>query len=381
MAVTMITGDLATDTINQTNRVPDVDPDIALLEPNVAPLTLLTSKLRRRTAYAPKVEWLEDESAPRFDTTSASATSAAGTIGVSNGNYFRVGDFIRDTTTGEGMEVTATASGSLTVTRGIGGVTAAAVGSGDELFIVGNVNAEGAGLREIKIPKLVNQYNYTEIVRTPFGVTGTEAATKLFGGPDITRLEAKFAVEHMRLLEQIALVGARKEDTTTAGKPKRFAGGAYEYITTNVTGGVGTLTETTWLTFLRSGFRYGSGRKLLLAAPLVVNAMEGYARANIKTSGTADHANTYGIQMSEYVSGQGIVDIVMERWMNDSAIYRGYAFLIDLDSVFYCPLRDTKLLRDRQSPDLDKMEHEYLTEATFVFKHERRHALLKGVTG
>ena len=175
--------------------------------------------------------------------------------------------------------------------------------------------------------------------------------------------------------------GAKKEDTLTTGAPKRFAGGAVEYISTNVTAAVGTLTEAAFITFLRSGFRYGSERKILFASPLVVGAIEGFARNNIRVSGSEDHADTYGIQMRSYVSGQGVVDIVMERAWNDSTNYRGYAFLLDMDALEFHTLRDTKLLDNRQANDADKIEDEYLTEACPVFHNEQKHAILKGITG
>jgi hypothetical protein len=379
MPPTIVTGTLATDTINQSQRVIDMSDRIAELEPDEAPLVTLLRRLRRRKAQAPKVEWLEDESMPRFTTTSATAASNATAIPTATGNYFRVGDSVRNTTTGEMIEVTATASGAITATRAIGTVAAVAMGSGDELFIVGNVNAEGACLREIKSPQLTNQYNYTQIIRDPFGITGTEAATTLYGGPDRRRLQRKFGVEHSRKWEQTALVGGRKEDLTASGAPKRFAGGITEFVTTNITSAGGALTEATFQTFLRSGFRYGTGRKLLLASPLVISAIEGFARSNIQV--VNDDAGTYGIRMRRYVSGQGEIDIAMERWMNDSTTYRGWAFLVDVDSLYYAPLRDTKLLEDRQPNDCDRIQDEYLTEATFVVEHERRHAILKGVTG
>lgn len=386
MPVTMISGDLATDTINQSQRVPDMDEAIAELDPNTAPLVALTKKLRRKPAIAPKVEWLEHEPTPRFDVLSATAASNATALPVTNGAYFRVGDLIRNTNNGVGFEVTATAAGNVTVGAPLGQVGAAAHASGDEIFIVGNLNSEGAGLREIKTPRLVNQYNFAEIVRHPYGVTGTEAATKLFGGPDLAYQKAQAANEHMRAWEQICLVGARSENLTVAGKPKRTAGGLLEFIQTNVTNVGAALTETAFQQFLRTGFRFGSGgafqdTKLLLVSPLADQAIEGFARSTIKTETADGHGDVFGIKMREYTSGQGTVLIVREPWLADSAVYKGWMFLIDLDSIEYRPLRETQHLTDRQSPDTDKMENEWLTEATFVFKHERRFAVAKGITG
>lgn len=378
---TMISGDLATDVIASSQRVIDMDDKIAELEPNASPLVVLLKKLRRVQAISPKVEWLENVRMPRYDTVSASTTSASGAIAVSNGAYFRIGDVVRDTTTGEALEVTGVSATVIAVNRGIGSVTAAAIASADELFIVANVNAEGASLRTIKTVQLANKSNFTEIVRTPLGVTGTEAASKLYGGPDRTRLQAAAAIEHMRDWEHVCFFGAKKEDVNTSGAPKRFAGGLKEYISTNTTAAGGTLTEAAFQTFLRSGFRYGSERKILFASPLVMSAIEGFARANIRTGSSGDNASTYGIKMNTYVSGQGTVDLVMERAWNDSGVYKGYAFLVDMDNVEWHYLRDTKLLENRQQNDADKIEDEYLTEACPVVKLEQTHALLTGVTG
>ncbi len=270
MATTIVTGDLALDVINQSQRVIDMDDRIAELEPNASPLVVLLKKLKRVQAISPKVEWLEQVLMPRYDTLSASATSATTSLPVTNSAYYRVGDVLRDTATGEAMEVTGVSASALGVTRAIGSVAAASCASTDEIFIVANVNVEGASLRTIKTTKLTNLSNFCEIVRTPFGLTGTEAASKLYGGPDRDRLQAAGAIEHMRDWEHIAFFGAKKEDTSTSGAPKRFAGGLIEYITTNITNVGGSLTEAAFQTFLRSGFRYGSERKVLFASPLVM---------------------------------------------------------------------------------------------------------------
>ena len=380
---TVITGDLATDVINQSQRVIDMDDRIAELEPNAAPLVVLLKKLKKVQAISPKVEWLEHMLMPRYDVTTATATNVATTIAVANAAWFRVGDVIRDTFTGEAMEVVSVAAPNLTVNRGIGAVAAQAIGSGDEIFIVANVNVEGASLRTIKQTQLNNLSNFCEIVRTPMGITGTEAASKLYGGPDRARLQATSGIEHMRDWEHICFFGAKKEVTAanggTAGAPKRFAGGLIEFIGTGTAVG-GTLTEAAWIAFLRQAFRFGSERKILFAAPLVIQAIEGFARNNIRVDG-GSQAETYGINMRTYVSGQGTVDIVMERAWNDSSKYSGYAFLVDMDALEFHTLRDTKLLEGRQANDADKLEDEYLTEACPVVKNAQKHAFLTGVTG
>ena len=346
---------------------------IAELEPNAAPLVRLLEKLPKEKAINPKFEWNEDEAMPRLTTLSASATSAATAFGVT-ADIFRVGDLVRITETGEAIEVTATAAGAVTATRSIGSVAVASATSAAELYIVANANVEGSTLREIKYPQLVTASNYCEIVQTPFGVTGTENATKHYGGPELARLQAKFGIEHARTLEQIFFFGARDLNSTN----KRFCGGLKEFISTNITADTGGLAEADLQTFLRSGFRYGSQRKVLFCSPKVIVAIEGFARTNLRVNDNA--AAKYGIEMKTYVSGQGTVDLVMKRDWNDSTVYGGYAFLVDMDNVKMRPLRDVKLKENVQAPDYDGRKDQYISEIGLQVTHERTHALLTGVT-
>ena len=96
---------------------------------------------------------------------------------------------------------------------------------------------------------------------------------------------------------------------------------------------------------------------------------------------TDSPASEYGVAVKTYVCSQGTVDIVMKRHWNDSTNLSGDGFLLDLDAIRMATLRDTKLLLERQAPDADKLEDEYLTETSLIFEHERRHGLITGVTG
>jgi hypothetical protein len=372
MAVTLLAGS-EDSTLNTANNPRDMAANVFELEPNIAPLLAITSKTNSAPAINPKIEWNEDESMPRLTTLSASAASNATAFGVA-ADIFRVGDVIRNTVKGWGILVTATAAGSVSGSA-VGGTAQTTGTSGDELYLVSNANTEGASLREVKFPQLVTASNYCEIVRTPIALTQTEVATQHYGGNEEDRMKNKFGREHARSLEQIAFLGLRDLKATN----QRMAGGILEFIATNSTGAGGTLTEATFQGFLRTGFRYGSERKVLFASPLVVQAVEGFARANLKVNDA--RATDYGVTMKTYYSGQGIIDIVMHRDWNDSATYGGYAFLVDMDAFKYRPLRDTRLKLNVQAPDFDGVKHEYITEASFQIIHERRHAKLTGVTG
>lgn len=353
-----------------------MDFNVYDLEPNAAPLVALMNKLGSKPTQNPKIEWNENEAMPRLTTLSASAASNATAFGVT-ADIFRVGDVLRLPAQGFGLLVSATAAGAITAAK-IGGTAQATAASSSEVYIVSNANAEGASLREIKYPQLVTASNYCQIIRTPLGLTETEQATEHYGGDERARLQREAGIEHARAQEQTFFFGPRDLQNTN----QRTCGGLKEFIATNVTADTGGLTESDWQSFLKSGFRYGSERKVAFCSPTTVAAIEAFARSTstgLITNSPATDA-TYGIVTKTYVSGQGTVDIVMKREWNDSTNYGGYAFLVDMDAIKMRPLRSTRLKTNVQAPDYDGFKDEYKTEISLQVIHERRHALLTGVS-
>jgi hypothetical protein len=371
MAATLLAGTGETSIQNTDNNVRDVDTPVYELEPNSAPLTVLMNAMGNKAARQPKVEWLEDEAMPRITTVSAAAASGATAFGVA-ADIFRVGDEIKFPSLGFGLLVTVTAAGALSGTI-IGTSVAAATGS--EAFLIGNANAEFATLREIKFTQLVTPYNYCQIVRTPLGISETEEATEHYGGPERARLRKHFGIEHARTIDDLFFGGVRSITSTT-----RTMGGITSFVTTNLIPDTGGLTRGDFESALRQAFRYGSGERLALCSPIAMSAIESYARSNTQVNDNV--ASTYGINMKTYVSGQGTVRLVMNRKWADSATLGGYMALLDMDNagVQERPLRKTRLKPNVQTPSADGFQDEYISETCIQVKHERRHALITGIT-
>lgn len=361
---------------NVDNNIRGMDANVYELEPSASPLVTLSDAMGSSESGNPKVEWLEDESMPRI-TTSSGAAAGATTIPVTD-NIFRAGDVVRFSAQGFGLLVQTTSAGN--ITGQILG-TSVIIPASAEVYLVANANAEGDTLRPLLMTQLVTQFNYDEIVRTPFGVTTTELGTNHYGGDERARLRKKFGIEHARQIENICFFGIRSLNAATP--TTRTAGGLLQYITSTVVVDTGTspsLTETDWQAFLMRGFRYGSERKTAFCSPRVVAQVEGFARGNLRVVNSV--GEKYGIVMKQYVSGQGVVDIIMHRDWNDSAVFGGYCFLVDMEAVKLRPLRNvgsTRLLPNRQANDYDGVKDEYRSETCLQVIHERRHALLTNV--
>ena len=369
MTVTLLAG-AEPSTSNTDNNVRDMVP-VADLEPNAAPLLALMNKIGSMPARNPKVEWLEDELSPRVTQLTASATSVATSWAVS-ADIFKVGDVVNFTRDGFSVLVTTTAANAITGTAI--GTQVSAASAGSELFIVSNANAEGSSLTEIKINQLNAPYNYCQIIQEPFGITGTEDWTNHYSGDERMRLQKQFGIKHSRQIEQTLFYGVR----SLQGTSQRTCGGIKSYLTTNVTA-VTTLSSAQWETFLTTGFRYGSEEKWAFCSPKAIQALNGFAATNIRV--VNDRAATYGVNVHQYISGQGTVNLVPHRDWADSSIYGGYLFLVDMDAVKLRPGRATRLDKDVQAPDYDGFKDRWLSEISIAVQHERKHALLTGLTG
>lgn len=195
--VSVVSGLVDTASPLSSEKVVDMDNEIKMLDPDESQFTTMLMMLGSSPAVREQINWLEDQLFPRLSALAASAASADTTVVVTTGQgvYFRAKDIVRVASTGEAFSVTSISTDTLTVVRGLGGVTAASAASGVDLLIVGNAAAQGATLGTRHITKKVLGYNYTQIQRDPFGFTGTEANIETYGGPAPMQEEVKKLVD------------------------------------------------------------------------------------------------------------------------------------------------------------------------------------------
>lgn len=382
----------------------DAVDKIFLLEPNKNPLVaMLTnvgkvydgqawkgSALLKASTGNPEFTWFEDFYGGRYAKVSGTyAASGAITItvtgaGAQSAYIFTVGDIIKNANTGENMLVDTIASPTtITVAatgRSFGSTPAAAGTDGDGLFIVGNASEENSGARNINTTRTSKETNYTQIFKTTIGASGTEKESNLYGDADLPYQRAKKGTEHALDIERAFWFGQKKLTVGPNGKPMRATGGILEFIEANnayVQNQGGPLTAPDLNTFLREGFTYGNDTKMLFSGGVVIQAINEIARGQIQTKPLD---KTYGIQISQYVTAFGTVNLVHQRLFVGE--YAGYAFLIDMDCLRYRYMsnRDTKLMTNVQAPDVDGEVDQYLTEAGLERKQAAKCALLKGVT-
>ena len=383
--------------------VVDAVDKIFLLEPNKHPLvSLLTnvgkvwdgkawkgSSMLKMSTGNPEFSWFEDYYGGRYARTSGTYSTGAVTItvtgaGSSSAHIFTVGDIVKNQRTGENMLV-ATIASTTTITvgangRAFGTTSAAAGADGDELFIVGNVNEENAGARNVNTTRTEKESNYTQIFKTSIAVSGTEKEAKLYGGNDLPYLRAKKGTEHALDIERAFWFSQKKHDTNgTQGHPRRSTGGVLDFIeggNSYVQNQGGTLTAPDFNTFLREGFTYGNDKKTLFCGGDILQAVNEFGRGQIRMRPLE---KSYGMQISEYTTTFGSINLIHNPLFVGE--YSGYGFLLDMDCFKYRPManRDTKLFTNVQGNDVDGEVDQFVTEVGLQRIQASKCALIKGV--
>lgn len=393
MALTYIRAAESTGNVPSDRGVRDVSRRIKYLDPNESPFTLLAYKSGDRKATRPKIEWIEKELEGAWTqiNNGAGYNTTATSLTVDDGTIFRVGDIVNVVRTAEKMRVTAQTATTITVVRAVDGdaTTGVAILDNDDLQIIGNSHAEGAALGTEVSHQEVYAHNFLQIVRRPFGTTGTEANSENYTGPDRDRLRAEMAIMHKIQIERLGLFGERKEHTNdndgSANGPRRYTGGLLFYLTTNVKDASGTLTEPEMEDFCQTVFEHtGAGtQRVLFASSLVVSVIDQLAAGRLQT---VPSDKTYGIAINQWITSHGTLMIVKHRLLENGpggTGFGGYALAVDPKNVKYAHLqnRDTKLRMNVQAPGDDKWTDEYLTECGWEIAQEKLHGVLKGVTG
>lgn len=382
----VIAGPRGTGNVTQTLRKPDWGDKIMLLDPDAAPLTVISKRAAKQPTVNPQYQWAEDALDVRFSATSAIVTNVATSVPVTAGQgvYFAQHDLVKVPRTGEVFRVTAVATDTLTVVRGVGdGGTGTAMNASEELLVLGSAQPEGDTSKPAKSNTETTASNYTQIFRRPIELTETwRHSDTFFSGTDWDYQRGKSGIEHLKDIEEAFLFGKASEDTS-GSQPRRTTKGAVASVTTNVTAAGGALSETSFWAALRPAFRYGSRSKTAFGSILALEVLNQYARSKVVVNDNG--SGKYGVNMKQFQSTQGTIDLVT-HYLLEGATYGGYLLILDMANVKYRYLansagsRDSHIRENIQAPDADTRKDEWLAEVGLQVSQNATHSLITGIT-
>lgn len=184
-----------------------------------------------RTPYdGYKMSWLD----MRVDATSSPTTGAvlvgATTVPVVDGTKFRPGMTLGPVGSDEVLLVTAVVANDLTVTRGFGGTTAAALTSG-QVLVIDSVGREENSLAQndgIFQPDPVE--NFFQTMDTAVEFSRRALATLQFGGTNDIAFQLSERIRQLTTQMNRALVRGRKATATVDGSTVTYTGGLRYYL-------------------------------------------------------------------------------------------------------------------------------------------------------
>lgn len=395
-APTIVTTQSGYQNVQTAQRKYDVSSSIARYMPDAAPFTVLLKNLNSKSVIDATFKILEEQPQPWSDATSATATSSGTSISVDHGSYFKANDLVKVERTGEVFKVSSVSSNTLTVVRGYGTTSAAAIVVDDPLRILGGAFEDGSAASAYRMVKVDSNTNYTQRFKESIKLPDTIMNTDLYGEPELNRLRKSKGIAHLVKIENALLFGEKALYNTSSSGSKatseeecRTTGGLLSWISSNVktlgdgtlTGGL-PLTEGDFNSFLEDVMEFqgpsGSAKRTLLASPRLCSVIDGWGRDKLQTLPTTE---TYGISVKQYVSSHGMLNIIKHQLLKGN-YYGSYGIIVDMSSVGYRYLKglDTQLYTDISNRATTSGQvDQYETECGLYLALEALHAVIKGV--
>jgi hypothetical protein len=327
---------------------------ITRLMPNgTAPLFGLTSLLKDETASNIEHGYFSKTMIFPSVTLSAGVDNAVTTIPVASSMDIVPGDLLRSETTQEIMLVNNVPNGtSLSVTRGVGTVAAAAILTGVALRTVGNAFEEGS-TRPSAVNIVAERYvNNTQIFRNSWAVTKTAAAIpQIAGAGYVSESKQDCAALHAMAIEK-ALFFGQKFMGTKNGQPFHTAEGIIARVTAAAPGNISTLGSTTNWTQLEAALDptlqtvtdpKGGNIRTMFVGGTARRVLHNIARLNssyqITTAETA-----WGLQIDTIRTPRGVFEIIEHPLFNaygGASMWAKMAVVCDLNAFSLAYLRKT----------------------------------------
>lgn len=353
---------------------------LALLNPNTqAPLTALTGSMRDMPTDDPEFNCFIKGLPVQRAVVSATVNTTATTItlqGTGSQLIFKAGHAIINELTQEVMWVVSTPSNKTIVVERAKGSTAAAIATSAGLMILGTHHMEGAGVPTAISYDPTVVTNYTQIFRTAIDLTGTAQATRLrYADNPMIELKRESLEIHAIEEEKQFFFGSGVEDLTGA-QPERTTKGLFFFLTTNVADFQDAVTSDDWNAYLEDVFEDGNNEKLHFCGNRQVSIFQRLAESqgHINISPRQDD---FGIKVLTWITPFGTLAIKQHPLFSKNPTFNDWGFTLEMTKIHYRYLRgrDTKYLRNRQSPGDDATKDEFMTECGLEIDFESYHGV------
>lgn len=263
--------------------------------------------------------------------------------------------------------VSVSTTTTFTAKRGAAGTSAAAISDDVFLTLVGSAYGEGTGAPKASSRNPIKYFNYTQIFKNVYEVTGTTANTRARTGNAITNDKRRKAFDHARDIEQALLWGQKSEVTDDNGKPKRTFDGIRKFVGHTTVFSSAT-TISTFLDAVYPVFDFESqagDTRIAFCGNVALNELNKMIQTDSNTQVQfSGRIKAYGLEFMEFRMPQGVLYLKTHPLLNRHGLYNASMYVLDFSALRYRPLknRDTKFQDNIQNKGEDVVRGQWMTE-------------------
>lgn len=374
-----------------------------LMPAGAAPLFGITSMIKTEMAIATEHGyWSKTMVFPEMTSTAGQLVGDT-TIAVGSTATVLPGMLMRNQRTGEQVIVNTVPSGtSVTITRAIGTVAAAAVNNADKWYQSGTAFEEASTRPTASNIAPVKITNLTQIFRNSWAVSGSaDQVATVAGDTNLAESKQECAAFHAVDIEK-ALIFGQKSQGTRNSKPFRTTEGLLaiignlsyyppSYSTPNISAAGATTTYAQLEGFLDPCFNQvsdptASTERILFVGGTARKVINGIGRISGQYQ-ILDGATSFGLQFSTFKIARGTFRMVEHPLLNSNADWSKMAIALDLSTfnVAYLGNRKTQhkaynMDADANDNGIDAMGGTLTTELATIMRNPPANAVVTGLT-
>lgn len=351
-----------------------------------APLLALSAGMMSRDAMDTVITWFEENHLTgRLEVTNDASTGTSFTV--NDASACVAGQVYYVESTGEYVYVEAVSGTTVTVTRGFGGTSVSALdGSGTAKGIqrVGTAHEEGSSKPTSFANLGFPRFNYMQIFRNAWDVTGTAAAIEYHTGNVVAKNKADAALFHAEDIERASIWGVKAIGTLN-GKPFRTMDGIRNQLVSNVESQASNTKWTDIRSFLQDIFATNikgqPNERIAFCGNTVLGVVEDMARLDSQIN-IAPGQNDFGLEIFKLRSPYGTVMLKTHPLMNENPLWTKDLMVLHPGAVEYRYLRRTfedNYDKDGSRAGTDADYGVVTTECSISYKAEKTGGYYSGI--
>lgn len=312
----------------------------------MAPMFALSAGMSSRDLADTVATWFEENHlSGRINITNNAGTGTS--IIVNDATQVVANQVYLIESTGEYIFVESVSGSTLTVTRGMGSSSASAVDgsvTAKAMQLIGTAFEEGSSkptsVANVGFPR----FNYAQIFRNAWDVTGTAQAIDFYTGPIEAKNRADALLQHSEAIERSSIWGIQAIGTFN-GKSFRMMDGIKAQLSTNLkVQSSNTKYYNDVVPFLRGIFETNikgqPNERLMFCGNQYVQTLNDCARKD-STTYIEPGQNVFGLQVMRLVTPFGSVNMVTHPLFNENATFTKDALIVHPAAIEWRYLRRT----------------------------------------